>query len=473
MTNKQRNIYLCIGPLLFLFSSFFFIDILGEQGSKAIGTLLWMVFWWVTRPIHMTVTAMLPILVNAIFSIAPMDSIIKQYSSSSLILIFGTGLLSMSWENTGLDKRIALKALSLIGPSMQSQIIVWFCASVILSTFMPNVAVCALYCPIAVAMLKAAGYSDMKTCKQATIILLAIGWGAGIGGVGSPLGGAMNITAISYLQTFTNSEFMYIDWIIRMVPYMILVTLSLLTCMIAIGKKCEPIQGSKEYFVRMLNELPKMSNDEKISGILFVFAVVLSFLRPLYANLLPDAQPAYVFLILGFVMFILTRKDKQPFITWDQAEKESLWGMMFLFGGGVALGSMINESNAAVGIAQLIGNIQVNNAFVLIVIFSFVAVLMSELTNSTVCAAVLTPIVLTTTSNMGLNPIPFWFTLCIAMNAEFLLPVSVRAIPVSYGLDTQVMFKKGIGFVILRFIIGIFYAYLCLKFIPGFGTLSF
>lgn len=472
MENKQKILHICIGPILFVLASILLSNILGNQGAKAIGTLFWMVYWWVTRPVHMTVTAMLPIVLNAIFSIAPMDSIIKQYSSSSLILIFGTGLLSMAWENTGLDKRIALKALSLIGPSIQSQILVWFTASVILSTFMPNVAVCALYCPIAVAMLKAAGYDDMKNSMQATVILLAIGWGAGIGGVGSPLGGAMNITAISYLQTFMNSEFMYVDWIIRMVPYMIIVTVVLLLCMMKIGKGCEPIRGSKEYFNKMLSELPPMSQDEKMSGIVFIFAVVLSFLRPLYANVLPDAQPAYVFLVFGFILFLMTKKDKKSFITWEQAEHESLWGMMFLFGGGVALGCMINESNAATGIASLLNSIIINNELFIIILFSIAAVIMSELTNSTVCAAVLTPIVLTTTSNMGLNPIPYWFVLCIAFNAEFLLPVSVRAIPASYGLDTNIMFKKGLGMVVVRLIVGIVYVYTCIKLIPGFGIIS-
>ena len=472
MENKQKILHICIGPILFVLASILLSNILGNQGAKAIGTLFWMVYWWVTRPVHMTVTAMLPIVLNAIFSIAPMDSIIKQYSSSSLILIFGTGLLSMAWENTGLDKRIALKALSLIGPSIQSQILVWFTASVILSTFMPNVAVCALYCPIAVAMLKAAGYDDMKNSMQATVILLAIGWGAGIGGVGSPLGGAMNITAISYLQTFMNSEFMYVDWIIRMVPYMIIVTVVLLLCMMKIGKGCEPIRGSKEYFNKMLSELPPMSQDEKMSGIVFIFAVVLSFLRPLYANVLPDAQPAYVFLVFGFILFLMTKKDKKSFITWEQAEHESLWGMMFLFGGGVALGCMINESNAATGIASLLNSIVINNELFIIVLFSIAAVIMSELTNSTVCAAVLTPIVLATTSNMGLNPIPYWFVLCIAFNAEFLLPVSVRAIPASYGLDTNIMFKKGLGMVVVRLIVGIVYVYTCIKLIPGFGIIS-
>lgn len=138
--DKKRLIYIIIGPVLFALSSFTLGGALTQPGAMAFGTLLWMVFWWVTRPVHMTVTALLPGIVNAIFAMVPMGSVTSHYASGSIILIFGTGLLSLAWARTGLDRRVALKALSLIGPSMKSQIIVWLVASIVLSMMMPNVA---------------------------------------------------------------------------------------------------------------------------------------------------------------------------------------------------------------------------------------------------------------------------------------------------------------------------------------------
>ena len=301
--------------------------------------------------------------------------------------------------------------------------------------FMPNVAVCALLCPIAISMFKSIGYDMHMRNDSINIVLLCIGWGAGIGGVGSPLGGAMNITAISYLNDFTQQEFMYIDWVIRMIPYLVIVMAVLSIVMIRIGKDCDPIKGSKAYFNELLQHLPPMHRDEKISLVLFVLAVVLAFVRPLYADFFIGLEPAYVFLIIGALLFFLRRENGQPFLTMKQVEKESLWGMMMLFGGGMALGTLVNESQAAGFIVDLFLNIPIHNMFLLVVIIFVIAALLSEVTNSTVCAAILTSIVLHTTSSMGFSPIPFWFGLCIAMNAEFLLPISVRAIPVSYGLD--------------------------------------
>lgn len=162
-------------------------------------------------------------------------------------------------------------------------------------------------------------------------------------------------------------------------------------------------------------------------------------------------------------MYFITRKGNHPFITWEETQRDALWGMIILFGGGLALGVIINESSATAHISMLVGHMLMNNKIILLLIFTIWATLLSELTNSTVCAAVLTPIVLSTTSSLGLNPIPYWFCLCVAMNAEFLLPISVRAIPVAYGLDPKIMLKKGFKMVVIRFIVCFVYCLFLLE----------
>jgi sodium-dependent dicarboxylate transporter 2/3/5 len=473
MNAKKRLIYILIGPLLFAAMTLIFKGTLGLAGAEAVGTLLWTVFWWATRPVHMTVTAFVPVIVNAIFGMVGMDTVIAPYASSSVILIFGSGLISLTWSETGLDQRVALKILSLIGPSIKSQIIVWMIASIVMSTVMPNVAVVALLTPIAVAMFSAAGYHDIKKCEAAVPILLCIGWGAGIGGAGTPLGGAMNVTAVSFIQEYTKKEFMYVDWLTRMIPYLIIATIVMIIMMIGSFKSVKNIEGTKEYFKKSYAALGVMKRDEKISGIIFAIAVILAFTRPLYAKLLPILEPAYVFLIFGSLAFVITSADKKKaLLTWEVAEKKSLWGMMLLFGGGIALGTLINKSGAAVGIAKQVAKLNLSGGFVTVVVFVVFTVLLSELTNSTVSAAVAIPIVISITSKIGLNPIPYCFIAILGYNAEFMLPISVRAIPVSYGLDAGIMMKKGFQFVIVRMIIAIALGYLYLKLWPGFGTLS-
>ncbi|MBQ4301332.1 MAG: anion permease, partial [Lachnospiraceae bacterium] len=224
MNNIKRLINLILGPALYfiIWLACGKAGLLDETAAKGIGVAVWMIYWWVTRPVNITVTALLPGVVNALFGIVPMEDVISQYSSSSIVLIFGSCLLTAPWSKIGLDKRISLKALSLIGPSMKSQIAVWLIAAAVMSNMMPNVVVVAIFTPIAVSMLAAAGYKDISKCEPAVPILCAIAWGSQLGGAGTPLGGAMNITAISFIEEYTGKEFMYIDWIVRMLPYTII-----------------------------------------------------------------------------------------------------------------------------------------------------------------------------------------------------------------------------------------------------------
>lgn len=475
MKLSKRLTYLVLGPLFYFVIAYALpaAGLTDATAAKGLGVAFWMIFWWVTRPVDITVTALLPGVVNALFCIVPMENVISQYSSSSIILIFGSCLLTATWSKIGLDRRISLKALSLIGPSMKSQITVWLLAAVILSNMMPNVVVVAIFTPIAVSMLMAAGYEDISKCEPAVPILCAIAWGSQVGGAGTPLGGAMNVTAISFLEDYTGKEFMYIDWITRMLPYTIIATVVVLLMMILRPMKVTSLSGTKEYFETCYAELGPMKKDEIISLILFIVAMLGSFLRPLYAELLPGLIPAYLFLFLGCLNFVLVSiENKEMLLGWDEAQKEVMWGMLLLFAGGLALGQILTGSGANDAIASVIANMKLSGGLGTIFIFALFACVVSEMTNSTVSAAVTLPIVIGVTEKLGLNPIPYIFTAAMAMNYESLLPVSVRAISVGYGLDPDKLLKRGFPITLVRMLIAVFVGYVTMKIWPGFGVLS-
>ncbi|MBO6154847.1 MAG: anion permease [Lachnospiraceae bacterium] len=473
MNNIKRLINLILGPALYfiIWLACGKAGLLDETAAKGIGVAVWMIYWWVTRPVNITVTALLPGVVNALFGIVPMEDVISQYSSSSIVLIFGSCLLTAPWSKIGLDKRISLKALSLIGPSMKSQIAVWLIAAAVMSNMMPNVVVVAIFTPIAVSMLAAAGYKDISKCEPAVPILCAIAWGSQLGGAGTPLGGAMNITAISFIEEYTGKEFMYIDWIVRMLPYTIIATLVILIIMIMRPMKVNSLEGTKEYFQNCYKELGPMKRDEKISLVLFIVAMLGSFVRPLYAELLPGLVPAYLFLILGCVNFIIIGGDKKMLLDWDEAQTEVMWGMLILFAGGLALGQILTGSGANDAIANVVSNMPLSGGLGTIAIFAIFAAIISEMTNSTVSAAVTLPIAIGVTSKMGLNPIPYMFTVAMAMNYESLLPVSVRAISVGYGLDSDKLLKSGLPLTLVRLVVAIAIGYATMMIWPGFSVL--
>lgn len=473
MNAKKRLLYILMGPISLLITTLLLTDLLTKPGAQAIGVLVWCIIWWATRPVHIAVTGILPVVLNSLLNIVPMAGITSQYTSDSIILIFGSSLMVLPWAIIGLDKRIALKILSVIGPSMKSQITVWLLTSIFLSSVLPNVLVCALLTPIAVSMLKAAGYDDISKSPPAVPILLSIGWGVGLGGVGTPLGGAMNLVAISYFEEFTGKEFMYIDWIVRVAPYFIIATIVMLIFMLLMPLEVKFLEGTKEFFTKSYKELGPMKKDEKICSVLFVLGSVAAFTRPLYADLFPGLAPAYSFLILGFLCFFITSVKKEPLLTWDEAQSGMMWGMMILFGGGLAIGKLVNGSGASENIANVISTMNLDGGLLTIIVFTILARIIGEFTNGTTAAAVVLPIMFSFTAQLGLNPVPYWFIMIFAYNAEFILPISVRAIPVAYGLPPQSMLKYGTLLTILNSTVVVIVGYTLMQIWPAFSQLSF
>lgn len=443
--NPQKRFSLALGPLLFVIVILVIPNGLFDFKSRvAIATIFWMACWWISMPVSVGVTALLPILINAVFGLVPMTSIISKYASEIVILLLGADLITLAWEETGLDRRCAMKALCLIGTSLKQQVIVWFTMSAVLSVFLANSVVCAILVPIAVSMLKFAGEGDMATSKAGPIILSSIAWGAGIGGLGSPLGGSMNLVAVDYFENLTGHEFMYLNWVVRLVPMLVILILVNLFFLLRRRPKGVSLNGSRSYFQQVYSELPPMSRDEKVSGILFLLAAVLAFARPLYSDILPNLKPAYLFLLFGFLTFILPKKEGGALLTWKKAEKGVVWGLLYLFAGGLALGTFISDTGAAQSIAMLVNRLPLAGGFGTIALFTAFTVLLAEISSNTAAASISLPVVITISQGLGLNPIPYVYICAAAFNCGYVLPTSIRSIPVGYGVEARYLFKNGI-----------------------------
>ncbi len=245
--DKKRLGLILGGPLLFALSCLVLpVSVFETLGARAaVGTVAWMAFWWVTGPVDYAVTAFLPIVMNAFIQMTEMPSVIANYASETILLLLGASILTVSWELTGLDKRIAASFLGAVGCSFRAQLIFWFLLAEGLTAILPNAVVCATITPIAVSMLKYAGEGDIKNSAKGSKLLLTIAYATGLGGLASPLGGAMNLVTVDYLQQLTGEEYMYISWVWHFLPIMLVLTVSNLLFMLRNVKKGESLGNSK------------------------------------------------------------------------------------------------------------------------------------------------------------------------------------------------------------------------------------
>ena len=424
------------------------------ESAAASATLILMVYWWITRPVHIAVTALLPIIVNSLFAIVPMSGVLKDYSSQIVVLLLGANILTLTWKNTGLDKKIALKALSIIGTSVKGQLVVWFLLATLLSNMLPNAIVATALCPIAYAMMQYIKHDEKEQKKNLlNMILLMIAWGSGVGGFGTPLGGAMNLVAIAHIENYIGREFMFIEWVAKMMPYLALLSAGIVAYILLSRQPMKRLPGSEGYFKSESLAMGRITRSQSLALILFAAPVILSFTRPLYEGLMPEFKPFFAFLLFGFLALIINGEKKSRLITWEQAAKGINWGLMILFSGGIAAGNMLVATGTLERISSLVSAIDINSVLpVLILIIAF-SMFLSNASSNTAAVAVAVPLVLGIVTVISDVPLRYVYITAAACNCAFLLPTSIRAIPVGYGLDAQYMFKKGLIGVALTFVI--------------------
>ena len=472
MSNKTRLIHLLVGPTLFLLcyfalpASVFQTDV----SRAAIGTVLWMAYWWVTRPVDYAVTAFLPMAVNALLPMTAMVPVIANYASETVLLLFGASIITVSWEETGLDKRIAAVFLRVIGDNVRSQLIFWFMLSVLLSAVLPNSVVCATITPIAVAMLKYVGHGEIENSEVGSLLLLTIAYAVGVGGLATPLGGAMNLVTVDYIQQLTGQEYMYVDWVVKFLPIMFVLIVSNIIFMLIGTKRSDSLGGSREYFENEYRKMSKMSPEEWASLILFLVAMVLSFTRQLYKDILPGLKPAYVFIICALICFLINRGDGKRLMVWKSIQGRIIWEMLFIFAGGMAVGTLITGSGAAKAIGDYVAQMGINGGIVAICIFIAVPMFLANVTSNTGAASVVVPIVISIADGLGQNPIPYIYAATIGVNLAYMIPTSIRAIPVGYGLSAPYMLKVGWKITIMTLILMTITGYLLMQYWPTFSA---
>ena len=473
MKNLKHWILLLCGPLLFALCYFLLpASVFPEANARAaIGTVAWMAFWWITGPVDFAVTALLPIALNALLQMADMSAVIANYSSETILLLLGASIITVTWEKTGLDNRVAAKFLSMIGSNLRSQVIFWFILCALLSAVLPNAVVCATVTPIAVSMLRYVGEKDIAKSRAGSLILLTIAYAAGVGGLASPLGGAMNLVTVDYLEQVTGQEYMYISWVIRFLPIMVVLVVSNILMLLIGIKKSEELGGSKEYFQQQYSAMPKMTKAELTSLLLFVVATVLAFTRQFYQAWLPGLKPAYVFIICGIIAFLITHEHGTRLIRWKSTQGKIGWDLMYVFAGGLAAGTLINSSGAAAAIGAWVGGSNMKIGFVPVLVIVLLTLLLSDVTSNTATAAVAMPIVISIAQGLGENPIPYIYVASIGVNLSYMLPTSIRAIPVGYGLEPKYMLKKGVPITIVVIILMSVMGYLLMKYWPAFSTI--
>lgn len=467
-----RTVHVLGGPGVFLLLLLLPLSSIPYPVRGSLGLLLWMSWWWIFEPVNLAVTGFLPLVVLAIFNFLPAGRVLPSYADELIMLLLGANVLSTVWTRWGLDRRIALVSLIGVGTSTRRQILVWFTVAVFLSAFLPNTVVAAAMMPIVLATLRFIGIQDLRKSAFGSALLIAVAWGTSVGGSWTPLGGAPNLLTVKLLQqSVITHEFLFMTWATRMLPMAVAIAaVSFIFMRRAFTPELDDVGGTRDYFASELRSYGKLTVPEKWGLGFFLAATALAFTRQFYASLLPGFTPAYAFLAFAVLCFVI-RHEGEPLLKWDYAQQHMVWGLIYLFAGGSALGEVLSQTGTAQFVADLLIPLAGGGGFLAVLVFSFMTMVITQITSNTATIAIMVPITISTFQSLGMNPVPFVYIVAVAGNCGFMLPSSAGgpAVAAGYGVNLKTMFARGFWLTVWLWVVIVVVGYVLATYWPGFG----
>jgi sodium-dependent dicarboxylate transporter 2/3/5 len=414
--------------------------------TAAVG--LWMAVWWMTEAVPLAATALLPVLLFPLFGVLTLDYVAASYADPLIFLFLGGFMLAIALQRWGLDRRIALAALGFAGDRPRITIAAVMLVTAFISMWISNTATAMAMLPIGQSILATMGRctptsSTRELERFATALMLGIAYAASIGGMGTLIGTPPNAMLAGYLREAHGIEIGFAQWLLVGLPTVaILLPIAWLllvqvTCRFDAAALC----GHGEALAAERAALPSMSRGEATVAAIFALAALGWLTRPLVQDLTGLVySDATIAVAAALLLFVLPGDWKQGrrLLTWRDTV-DLPWGVLILFGGGLALAQAIDGSGLASAIGAVASGFASLPLTLLLPAIGILIVGLSELASNTAMAAVFLPVAGAAALGMGLDPAQFAVAVALMASLGFMLPVGTPPNAIVFGSGAVTM----------------------------------
>jgi sodium-dependent dicarboxylate transporter 2/3/5 len=453
--NTSKRLGLFLGPILFLIVLLLPTPLLNKEGDAVIAVALWMVIWWISEAVSISVTALLPLLLFPLLDIMPIAEVGNNYGSPIIFLFFGGFVMALALEKVNLHRRIALNIIKITGTTPNKVVLGFMIATAALSMWISNTATAVVMLPIAMSVIKLlVDDSDGFTQKDKNFsisVMLGIAFSANAGGIATVIGTPPNSILIGLLENEYQIEISFLKWMAFGLPFsIIMIALSYITLVhLIFPSKGLNFTASKEVIKNELEKLGPTTPKEKMVLVIFGVTVSLWIFRTLINAALPNLgltdTMISIFAAIALFSIPFNLKKGDFILQWKDTEKLA-WGILILFGGGLALANGMSVTGIVDRVSQAIaaGNFSVSmTAGLLIVLMLF----MTELMSNVALVAVLAPVVAGIAIGLGIPIVYLLIPVTMASSCAFMLPMATppNAIVFASGfIEVKDMVKAGI-----------------------------
>lgn len=426
----MKKIMLLAGPTLAAITGWG-LHLFGHDAAIAwtAAVVVWSAIWWIFEPIPIPATSLLPIAIFPLVGVLDAKQVGAAYGDSLVLLMMGGFMLSMAMEKSGTHRRIAVIMVNRFGGQQGGRRLVFgfMAASAFLSMWISNAATVLMLLPIVLAVTAQSSDAALKKC-----LLLAVAYAASVGGIGTPIGTPPNLVFMrQYAEVTGGVEISFLTWMTWALPVVVIMLPLIGFCLTRNLSLGEPLQ---------LPKVGKWRFEEVATLLVFSITALLWVTRKgpgggwMNAFHLPGASDASVALLAVVAMHFIPDRKGGTLLSWDDCKKIP-WGVLILFGGGIAIARAFTASGLDQVIASSLTGLSSIPTLLMIAVVCFAVTFLTEVTSNTATANLILPILAATAVAASIDARLMMIPATLSASFAFMLPVATPPNAIVFGSE--------------------------------------
>lgn len=450
---NRKKVFLFLGPLLAILLYFSLVNQgLTDDQSKTAAVLLWVGFWWMTEPVNLYITSLLPLLLLPLLNVMTFKDVAPHYMEEVIFLFIGGFLFAFAMEKWNLHNRIALGIIAKVGHTPTTLLLGVMGAAFFISMWINNTATTAMLIPAVLAIV-AQVESKNGDGRIAVPLLIGLAFSASIGGMATLIGTAPNMIFLSQYEAYFPNEktVSFADWMLFALPIALFIFFACFFILKFLHRKVlRETVLDKHLSEKMFSDLGKKSYEEKWMIFFFFLIVGLWFFLkdisfgsftlhgwPHYLGIkneqLTEAWVAMV--IVMFLFFVPSKSIKNDtLLSWKEVKKLPV-GIIFLFGGGFAIAAAVKSTGLSDELSKLLEGFKEFSPLLMVLLICTLITFISEFASNTAALQLVFPILAAFVVTVDVHPLQILIPATLAASCGFMLPVATPPNTIVFGSE--------------------------------------